>query len=187
VRIPQRLRIFIGCEGASERGYAAWLQRLADHVGLHVFLDSVVAGTGGGDPLAIVKESAKEADRRQRARGQYHEKWVILDEDKIGEVPDRDAELWRISQKKGLLVLLQRWEHEALLLRHFPSCSTLRPPAGAAMARLLQEWPTYTKPQTAIQIEAKLSLEDAVRATTQEPKLLDLLKTIGLVPNDDTE
>lgn len=187
MRIPQRLRIFIGCEGASERGYAAWLQRLADGAGLHVFLDSVVAGGGGGDPLTIVRESAKEAERRQRARGSYHEKWVILDEDKIGVTPERDAELWRISQKKGFFILLQQWEHEALLLRHFPNCGTLRPPAGAATARLLQDWPTYTKPQTAIQIQAKLSLEDARRATNFEGKLLELLKSIGLMPADDAE
>ena len=29
---PQRVRIFVGCEGESEQGYVALLQRLADAV-----------------------------------------------------------------------------------------------------------------------------------------------------------
>ncbi len=181
MRIPQRKRIFVGCEGASERGYAAWLQRLADGVGSHVFLDVVIAGNGGGDPLAIVKESAREASRRHKVRGAYHEKWVLLDEDKIGETPARDVEMLYISQQNNLLLLFQRWEHEALLLRHFPNCGRLRPAAGAAMPRLLREWPTYVKPQTASQIAVRLSLDDARRAASHEQRLLHLLNTIGLL------
>jgi hypothetical protein len=49
------------------------------------------------------------------------------------------------------------------------------------MARLLQEWPNYKKPQSAIQIEAKLVLSDLLRAAKSEPKLKRLLVDVGLV------
>lgn len=54
-----RRSIFIGCEGESERGYVAFLGRLAEQVGLAVHLDPVVLQPGGGDPLAIVELAVK--------------------------------------------------------------------------------------------------------------------------------
>jgi len=68
VLIPQRRRLFVGCEGESEQAYVALLARLSGEAGLAVHLDAVLLQPGGGDPLAIVERAAARAAEREGRR-----------------------------------------------------------------------------------------------------------------------
>lgn len=152
--IPLRKRIFIGCEGASEKSYVRWLQAIADARGKHLFLDSHDAG--GGDPLAIVEASISKLRQQEKLRGKYSSKAVILDTDKIGLEPARDQQMVNIAAKSGLFIIKQEEIHEAIILRHFPNCANLKPPKAATEPRLKKEWPDYQKPADAMAYGAKL-------------------------------
>ena len=52
-RVEQRRRVFVACEGESERGYVRFLSRLAEEAGLPLHFDIQICG--GGSPLAIVE------------------------------------------------------------------------------------------------------------------------------------
>ena len=64
--LPQRTRVFVGCEGESEVGYAAFIGLLAEEAGLAVHLD--IRRCRGGDPLAIVEAALGELRARGRRR-----------------------------------------------------------------------------------------------------------------------
>lgn len=131
-----RKRVFVGCEGDSERSYCRWLQRRADEIGLVIHFDAYVIG--GGDPLAVVQGSASKLNERNKLHGAYAKAGVIFDTDKLGITPSRDAKIQRVCKRNGLFQLRQIYEHEALLLRHFVDCENLKPPAGQGEARLLK-------------------------------------------------
>jgi len=57
--IPQRRRIFLGCEGESERGYGALIGRLLESQRRDVHLQVVLLKPGGGDPLALIEQARK--------------------------------------------------------------------------------------------------------------------------------
>jgi hypothetical protein len=57
--IPQRRRIFLGCEGESERAYGALVGRLLEKRRRDRHLDVVLLRPGGGDPLALLELAIK--------------------------------------------------------------------------------------------------------------------------------
>jgi hypothetical protein len=63
--IPQRRRIFLGCEGESERSYSALLNQVAlEERNLHIALDVELLRPGGGDPLALVQLACRLIERK---------------------------------------------------------------------------------------------------------------------------
>jgi hypothetical protein len=66
--IPQRRRVFLGCEGESERGYCALLSRLLEARRRDVHLDIVLLQPGGGDPLALVELASRRIAEGERKR-----------------------------------------------------------------------------------------------------------------------
>ena len=66
--IPQRRRIFLGCEGESEQGYGALLSRIAEGMNLHLAIQSVLLRPGGGDPLDLVSLAIELSERDERRR-----------------------------------------------------------------------------------------------------------------------
>jgi hypothetical protein len=165
--IQVRRRVFVGCEGESERSYCRWLQRRAEELDVALHLDAHVIG--GGDPLAVVKGSVSKLRERTRVHGAYAQAAVIFDTDKLGIAPNRDSKIDGICVRNGLHQLRQVYEHEALLLRHFEKCDKLRPPAGSGEAQLLKVWPNYEKPQDALALERKIGLPDLCRMFDVEP------------------
>ena len=91
--IPQRRRIFLGCEGESEQGYGALLSRLVEERGLHLAIHSVLLRPGGGDPFDLVTLAVELNERDERRRGRYSVKAVLLDRDKLGVSPQRDRRM----------------------------------------------------------------------------------------------
>lgn len=160
-----RKRIFIGCEGASERSYVRWLQGRADELGKSLHFDAHIVG--GGDPLGIVEESASRLAGQTRKFGKYAAAAVLLDSDRLGQAPQRDAKIASIARGK-LALLFQEADHEAFLLRHFPKCKNLRPPPGKSIVRLRREWPTYKKPADALELARVLGLDDLRQVCTVE-------------------
>ena len=56
--IERRARVFLGCEGESEQGYGAFLQRLADDNALHVHILAVNLQPAG-DPLTLAEKAVR--------------------------------------------------------------------------------------------------------------------------------
>ena len=174
--IPQRTRFFVGCEGDSEYSYALFLQRLANRQGLHVHLHRV--NTGGGDPLAMVEEAVSDL-RRALQKGKFAGRFMLLDEDRIGADHARDAKMRALAAKAGLDLILQQFDHEAVLLRHFLGHQSKRPPPGHSDAQLRQVWAGYKKPMSADELLQQLTVADLQRAMKVEPDLAAMLKAIG--------
>jgi hypothetical protein len=179
--IPPRRRFFLGCEGASERSYGALLQILANELERkHIHLD--LQDLRGGDPLAIVEAAVAQLTRQIRNHGSFVAKAVLLDEDKLGRNPCRDAQIRPLAQRNGLSLIWQRPCHEGLLLHHLPNCQTLRPPtAAAADSDLRREWPAYQKPMTANRLRARIGLAELANAATVEHELAALLSLLGFI------
>lgn len=180
---PQRVRIFVGCEGESEQGYVALLQRLADAAGLALHLDTVVLQPGGGDPLAIVELAVRRMTQRERQSGApYAQRAILLDADKRGQQPQRDDRAAVIAAGEGIALIWQEPCHEALLLRHLPGCAQLRPPqTPLACQQLVQRWPDYRKPMPAARLAQRIDAASLAQIRAVEGALAGFLEAIGLL------
>ena len=178
--IAPRRRIFLGCEGSSEHAYGTLLGRLArDRQDVHVHIDVVALNPGAGDPLALVERALQEVVRGERSRVPYALKALLLDHDKMGHAPERDAQVPARARQGKLLLIWQQPIHEGFLLRHLDGCEALRPPKDRCLTRLQREWPTYTKPMTADKLSERIAMAEIERACTVEPDLIVFLRAIG--------
>jgi hypothetical protein len=177
-RVPPRRRFFIGCEGASEHGYGALLQRLADESGLHLHLD--LQDLSGGDPFAIVEAACRKVKERAKRHGPFDGRAVLVDADRLGQSPHRDVRISPLANGEGLSVIWQRPCHEVLLLHHLRDCQMLMPhDRASATAALVRRWPEYRKPMSANQLSARISLADVRAAAGVEAELRALLSLLG--------
>jgi hypothetical protein len=178
---PPRRRFFLGCEGQSERSYGALLQRLADEIPqLHIHIE--LHDLRGGDPLAIVQAAITRLAWQIRSRGAFEASALLLDADRRGQEPERDARIEPLAQQNSLLLVWQRPCHEALLLHHLPNCQGLAPQnSSAAHFHLRRVWSVYQKPMSARQLRARIGLAELVQAATVESELADLLRLLGFL------
>lgn len=181
--IPQRRRAFLGCEGESERGYGALMRRLLEHRRRDTHLDVVLLQPGGGDPLALVQLALKRIAESERKRGSpYFLRALLIDEDKLGQTPDRDARITPLATTGRLRIIWQRPCHEALLLRHLEGCRDLRPVMSAqALADLRQHWPGYVKGMPAARLADRIGHEEVQRVLDVEPDLAGFLADVGYI------
>jgi hypothetical protein len=178
--IAPRRRIFLGCEGWSEHAYATLLGRLArDRPDMHVHIDVVRLNPGAGDPLALVERAFQEIVRHERSRVPYALKALLLDHDKMGQAPERDAHVPIRAREGELFLIWQKPMHEGFLLRHLDGCEALRPSKDRCLARLKREWPGYTKPMTAEKLSERIAVPEIKRACAVERELEEFLRTIG--------
>lgn len=176
--ISPRRRIFFGCEGESEQGYGALLQRIAnDQPTQNIHLDVQVVK--GGDPLAIV-EAAVQKEREQASRhGNFSVRAIFLDRDKFGQSTERDNQIPALSGARFLLIW-QRPCFEATILRHLPGCQALRPQTTAlAVAAIQQHWPEYRKPMSQLALATRIGIDEIRAAAKVEPDLAIFLKVIS--------
>jgi len=173
---PQRQRIFLGCEGESERGYAVLLARLVEQRHHKVHLDSVPLG--GGDPLSIVEQAVIQ-HRRRVARGDYVYRAILLDADTLGRAPQRDDKALSLAATQGFDLIWQQPCHEAFLLRHLADGATLRPQTSAdASYALSRLWPDYRKPLPAVRLGQRIDRPAVLRARAVHDGLRILLEKI---------
>jgi hypothetical protein len=99
--VPPRLRIFFGCEGESERSYGAFLGQVLQISGGHLHLDAVLLRPAG-DPLALVELACRRIVENERKRDRYALRAVLLDADRMGETPVRDARIGPIAEAAHL-------------------------------------------------------------------------------------
>lgn len=176
--IPPRRRIFLGCEGDSERGYAAFLGQLLQEGGCHVHLDAVPLT--GGDPLALVELAGRRIRENERKRSPYSIRAVLLDFDRVSQAPDRHARVEHVAANAGFRLIWQRPCHEALLLRHLAGCRDLQPPTCAlAEQELRRHWPEYEKGLSAVRLAARLGTRELRQALEVEHSLAGFLSDLG--------
>ena len=178
---PQRRRFFVACEGESEEGYVALLQRLADEAGLALYLDIRICR--GGDPLAIVESAVRELNARRIRRGAYVGQAIFLDADRRGDVPGRTACADRLLHENGFHGIWSEPAFEALLLIHLPGCERLRPATTAlALEQLQDQWAEYRKGMTASDLHTRLDRAAVERAAVVLPELREFFTKIQLLP-----
>ena len=176
----RRNRIFIGCEGQSERGYAALLSLLVEEVKLPLHLDSRVCH--GGNPLSIVENSVAEMRRQTARRGAYTDQAVFLDGDHRSDSPDRTARANRLITDNNLRPIWSMPNFEALLLIHLPGCERLQPPTSdIALQELRNRWPDYAKGMSATELRQRIDMAAVGRAAGVHRELRLFLISIGLL------
>jgi RloB-like protein len=181
MRRKQRRRVFIGCEGDSERSYIALVRRMVDEVHQKVYLDAQLLQPGGGDPLALVLRAEEVIARIERTREPYDEKYLLIDRDKLGRKPERDQQIPAILNRINARVIWQDPAHEALILRHLPGCAPRRPASTQiATQQLGRVWPEYEKPMSATQLAYRIDIEALRRAAEVEDELRDFFALIEL-------
>lgn len=182
VRIPQRVRVYLGCEGQSERSYARLLGIVAESLGCHLYIDNDLLQPGGGDPLALVQLAVRRIQRKENQRGgTIRHRALLLDRDKFGQDPRRDAQVEMLARRDGLTLIWQAPCHEAFLLRHFDGFETIRPATtDLAFEALRRVWPEYEKGMPAAQLGRRITLEGIRRACEVEAGFANFIRQIGL-------
>jgi hypothetical protein len=81
-----------------------------------VHLHVVLLQPGDGDPLALVKLAQKRiAEGERKSESLYVHRAVLIDADRLGQSPLRDAQIAPIAHAAHIQVIWQRPCHEALL------------------------------------------------------------------------
>ncbi|MGO8756997.1 MAG: hypothetical protein ACLQG3_02620 [Terracidiphilus sp.] len=180
LRIPQRTRVYLGCEGQSEQSYGKRLNAIADALGLPLFLDCDVLG--GGDPLFLVELAVRHIHERVTKRGAFLHRAIVLDADKLGNAPERDARVASLAQKHRIHLIWQYPCHEGFLLRHLPNQGTMRPQtAELALEALKTIRPEYRKGAPAVELASWIDAKALRQAVTVEADLRNFLVQIDLL------
>lgn len=180
--IPQRMPIFVGCEGQSEAAYVALLQELALANGAHVHIHIEALTPGAGDPLARVERAIARLDRLRGRRTPFAHSFILLDSDQLQLNRDRADRARREAEQAGLSMIWQDPCHEALLLRHLEGRADRRPATAQLSIQTLQrDWPDYRKPMTRHELRQRLDLDAVRRAGANHPGLSALLAVLGLL------
>ena len=180
--IPERKLAFVGCEGDSELAYVALLNDIATARGLHIRFQAEALNPGAGDHCALIERAATRLLHRKRQGTRYVATAVLLDRDQWGVSPERDTRSTAIAGKQRLLLLWQRPNHEAVLLRHLDGCQALQPPAAASLTELRRRWPEYDKAGiTAAMLGRRIGYQQVLQACTVEAELRELLQRMGMV------
>lgn len=177
--LQRRKLVLLGCEGKSERAYAALLNRFVHEAGLPVQIRSLNL-EHAGDPLSRVQLLLKKT---KTDRKQYSWMGLLLDSDQIhgGRSDSRAREARRLAKEHDINLIWQNPCHEGLLLRHMPGQDKIQPVNCIdAQRKLVAIWDKYQKPMNANQLARRIGLEDVQRATRAEPDLRELLKATGL-------
>jgi hypothetical protein len=177
--IKQRRPVFIGCEGASEAGYAGLLQSMLREAALPVHLVIHELGRGAGDPCSRIELAVQRLGQLRRTRIAPPERFVMLDADQTDrERADRARQL---ALENSITIVWQHPCFEAVLLRHLQDRATRQPPDTPEAERALaREWPDYRKPMTSAALGQRIDLDAIKRAAAVEPELQKMLRCLGL-------
>ena len=180
--IPQRVPIFVGCEGDSEAAYVALVRALAEDADLPVHIHVEPFPAGVGDPLARVERAVLRLRQLRKQRGDFRSRFILLDSDQLELARERGDRAIRLALDNDIQLIWQRPCHEALLLRHLPNRADRRPANARDSTRALQaDWDGYAKPMTRVLLSTRLDIEAVYRAARVEPELAAFLRVIGLV------
>jgi hypothetical protein len=163
----------------SEFGYGALLDRLAREVGtVHLHIHSEILQPGAGDPLALVRRAVERIADLERRRVPFIVKAILLDRGSA----QKTAAAARHARQNGIHhVIWQEPDHEGFLLRHLPGCHQRRPPRGASLTAIREEWPGYEKGMSAQALVERIDLDLVRVACIEEHDLRLFLQRLGLV------
>lgn len=168
--IKQRSRYLVACEGKSESGYAALIQKLADRRGLSIYLD--IQNCKGGDPLSIVQVAIKKLRKGRKSRADYAGHAIFLDGDRRGDSPDRTMRADQLIAQHNFIAIWSKPTFEALILNHLPNCGNLNPPNAKQSLRVLkQHWPEYEKGMSAVELSQKIDISAIERVAATNTNL----------------
>lgn len=176
--VPRRTPIFIGLEGRSEEAFVKFLQRCCKGEGLHVYLNTSVAG--GGDSLAIVRDAGRYLARSSSPR-QFSGKFVLLDADRTEQDRRSRRDPSAAALRLGLRLVYLQPNLEGLLLRLHARHERRLVAARDAIRELQKIWPEYRKPPTADQLSRRFTLDDLRRTARHDDQLRELLRVVGLL------
>lgn len=180
--IELRRPVYIGCEGASEVGYAGFLQDLIRDANLPVHLHVDELGPGTGDPLSRIEMAALRLKLLQRKRSAPVERFALLDFDQAERDPQRAERTRKLAADNGITIVWQRPCFEAMLLRHLEGKAANRPPdTPGAVKALKKEWVGYEKPMTRANLAKRIDRAAVLRAAGVESDLTVLLRCIRLL------
>lgn len=180
--IALRRPVYIGCEGASEAGYASFLQDLIRDANVPVHLHVDKLGPGAGDPLSRIEMAVLRLERLQTKRSAPTERFVLLDFDQAERDQKRADRARKLAADNEITIIWQRPCFEAVLLRHLEGKTDNRPPdTQRAVKALEREWPEYQKPMTRINLARRIDRDAVLRAADVEDELHVLLRCIGLI------
>lgn len=180
--IELRRPVYVGCEGASEVGYAGFLQDLIRDAGLSVHLHVEELGPGAGDPLSRIELAVLRLKRLQKKRSAPQERFAFLDLDQAERDPHRADQARALAVDNKITIIWQRPCFEAMLLRHLAGKSANRPPdTPLAIKALEKEWADYKKPMTRANLARRIDREAVLRAAGVEDELRTLLRCIGIL------
>ncbi|MGP3699520.1 hypothetical protein, partial [Rhodobacter sp. NSM] len=178
--LERRARIFLGCEGESEQGYGALLQRLVNASGAKIHVVPVNLQPAG-DPLALARKAERKLAEEILRGGPFAAQAVMLDTDRLPELPDGGREARAILARNEIIAIWQRPDFEGLLLRHFAGHEHDHPPRGRSMAALSAVWTDYHKNMSAAELQRRIGLDHVLRAAGVEPDLAELLERLKLI------
>ena len=178
VHVPRRRRIFLGCEGESEQAYGSLLQTFAKENGCHIHL-VITNLRPAGDALKLADRAVRLA-QEERKNGRLTTKVIMIDDDWPSDQVERTRQVQVLLRKNGFIIILQKPNHEAFLLRHFPRYKYKKPPSNLSERTLKRLWPEYRKGLTGNELAKQLTLEHIFRASKTQPGLKSLLNSIGL-------
>lgn len=180
--IALKQQIYIGCEGASEVGYAALLQDLINEARLPFFLKIDELAPGAGDPLARVEMAVMRIAQHSKRRSPPAACFVMLDTDQIVIDRRRAESAKRLAADHNIAIIWQEPCFEAVLLRHLPNRAAHRPPDSQVAGNvLLREWPEYRKPMPRTLLARRIDLAAVLRAAAVEEGLADFLRRVKLL------
>ena len=180
--IELRRPIYVGCEGASEVGYAGLLQDLIRDAKLPVHLHIEELGPGAGDPLSRIETAVLRLKRLEERRGAPAERFALLDFDQALRDPQRADRARKLASDNRIEIVWQRPCFEAVLLRHLKGKAGHRPPDTQTAARALEkEWPEYRKPMMRSNLARRIDRDAVLRAAGVEAELRLLLQCIGIL------
>jgi len=176
---PQLKRVFLGCEGDSERSYGAWLQAVAEDNNIRITIDTYPDTGGGNQPYDIIERCISEMLLRERRYGPYFARAILLDSDNINNDLEQNNSAIERARAHNVRVVLQDFEHEAFLLRHIAGHEHTRPNKGEGRAALQNAWPEYRRKFGKVQLYDKFGLEDLRRVCIVEAELREFLRSIS--------
>jgi hypothetical protein len=116
----------------------------------------------------------------EKKGGDYAVSYVLTDNDKKGQAPQRDQQAIKLAQDAGLTIIWHDPCHEALLLKHLPNSQQLKPQSTAlALTALTATWAAYNKGMPAAKLAATINADSLRQARAVEPALNALLTDLG--------
>ena len=180
--VRRRKRILAVAEGDSEQALARWLQRLCDEQGLHLHLDTAVAG--GNDTRWVVEFAVDRRRRRNDTKVPDKGALVFLDSDRLEEDRDGGRDPETVRGRRDLELVYLKPNLEGLLIRLHCGHEKRFVAAQDTEARLRKLWPEYDKSVSAGALAARFDLDDLRRAARHDSSLRDALTFLGLLPGE---